>query len=464
MRFSSLPFLFGFLPITLAIYFAVPLRWRNLALLLTSLVFYGWGEPIYISIMVLSILIDYTHGLLVEKYRSRDKLARWFVAESVLLNLGLLGFFKYWDFFAANLSLIPGVSIPTLGLPLPIGISFFTFQTMSYTIDVYRGEAKAQKNIINFGAYVTLFPQLIAGPIVRYQTVADELEHRDCAADLFADGVKRFACGIGKKVLLANNIGLLWEAASAQAAPTVLTAWLGVIAYGFQIYFDFSGYSDMAIGLGRMLGFRFLENFNYPFLADSITDFWRRWHISMGTWFRDYVYIPLGGNKGGLAKQLSNIAIVWLLTGFWHGASWNFVLWGVYFGILLVLEKLFLLRWLKRLPAVLRHIYALVLVTISWTLFAFTDIGAGFAWLKAMFFGTLFDSGSLYLLLTYGPMLVICALAATPLGKRCYEKLNSRLGPRALTVVDCGGLLCVLVMAAAYLVSGSYNPFLYFRF
>ena len=464
MRFSSLPFLFGFLPITLAIYFAVPLRWRNLALLLTSLVFYGWGEPVYISIMVLSILIDYTHGLLVEKYRSRDKLARWFVAESVLLNLGLLGFFKYWDFFAANLSLIPGVSIPTLGLPLPIGISFFTFQTMSYTIDVYRGEAKAQKNIINFGAYVTLFPQLIAGPIVRYQTVADELEHRDCAADLFADGVKRFACGIGKKVLLANNIGLLWEAASAQAAPTVLTAWLGVIAYGFQIYFDFSGYSDMAIGLGRMLGFRFLENFNYPFLADSITDFWRRWHISMGTWFRDYVYIPLGGNKGGLAKQLRNIAIVWLLTGFWHGASWNFVLWGVYFGILLVLEKLFLLRWLKRLPAVLRHIYALVLVTISWTLFAFTDIGAGFAWLKAMFFGTLFDSGSLYLLLTYGPMLVICALAATPLGKRCYEKLNSRLGPRALTVVDCGGLLCVLVMAAAYLVSGSYNPFLYFRF
>ena len=220
----------------------------------------------------------------------------------------------------------------------------------------------------------------------------------------------------------------------------------------------------MAIGLGRMLGFRFLENFNYPFLADSITDFWRRWHISMGTWFRDYVYIPLGGNKGGLAKQLRNIAIVWLLTGFWHGASWNFVLWGVYFGILLVLEKLFLLRWLKRLPAVLRHIYALVLVTISWTLFAFTDIGAGFAWLKAMFFGTLFDSGSLYLLLTYGPMLVICALAATPLGKRCYEKLNSRLGPRALTVVDCGGLLCVLVMAAAYLVSGSYNPFLYFRF
>ena len=305
---------------------------------------------------------------------------------------------------------------------------------------------------------------MIAGPIVRYQTVADELEHRDCTADLFADGAKRFACGIGKKVLLANNIGLLWEAASAQAAPTVLTAWLGVIAYGFQIYFDFSGYSDMAIGLGRMLGFRFLENFNYPFLADSITDFWRRWHISMGTWFRDYVYIPLGGNKGGLAKQLRNIAIVWLLTGFWHGASWNFVLWGVYFGVLLVLEKLILLRWLKRLPAVLRHIYALVLVTISWTLFAFTEISKGAAWCKAMLSGVLFDSSSLYLLLTYGPMLLICALAATPLGKRFYKKLGTRLGQRALAAADCGGLACVLVMAAAYLVSGSYNPFLYFRF
>ena len=378
----------------------------------------------------------------------------------------MLGVFKYSDFLIGTVNSLFGTALPQPNLPLPIGISFYTFQTMSYTIDVYRGEAKAQKNIINFGAYVTLFPQLIAGPIVRYRTVAEELEHRDCTADLFAEGVRRFACGIGKKVLLANNIGLLWEAASAQTAPIVLTAWLGVIAYGFQIYFDFSGYSDMAIGLGRMLGFRFMENFNYPFLADSITDFWRRWHISMGTWFRDYVYIPLGGNKGGLAKQLRNIAIVWLLTGFWHGASWNFVLWGVYFGILLVLEKLFLLRWLKRLPAVLRHLYALTLVTVSWTLFAFTEIAKGFAWLRAMFSGPLYDSNSLYLLLTDGIMLVICALAATPLGKRCYEGLNARLGQGALalTVVDCGGLLCVLTMSMAYLVSGSYNPFLYFRF
>ena len=464
MVFSSLTFLQCFLPLCLLAYFLVPQKWRNGTLFLFSLLFYAWGEPVYVVLMLFSTALDYTCGQMVERHRGQRG------AKIALLISALCQLWDCWAcsstaaFSSAQSILCSARRISQPNLPLPIGISFYTFQTMSYTIDVYRGEAKAQKNIINFGAYVTLFPQLIAGPIVRYQTVADELEHRDCTADLFAEGVKRFACGIGKKVLLANNIGLLWEAASVQAAPTVLTAWLGVIAYGFQIYFDFSGYSDMAIGLGRMLGFRFLENFNYPFLADSITDFWRRWHISMGTWFRDYVYIPLGGNKGGLAKQLRNIAIVWLLTGFWHGASWNFVLWGVYFGILLVLEKLFLLRWLKRLPAVLRHIYALVLVTVSWTLFAFTDIGAGFAWLKAMFSGVLFDSSSLYLLLTYGPMLAICALAATPLGKRCYEGLNARLGQGALALIDCGGLLCVLTMSMAYLVSGSYNPFLYFRF
>lgn len=464
MLFSSIPFLFYFLPCVFVLYFLVPMRWKNTMLLLASLFFYAWGEPKFVVFMLASIVQGYVLARLVEKYRADRGRAKLFLTLSLVFSLGLLGYCKYADFFLSGFNALTGLHIPLLRVALPIGISFYTFQTMSYTIDVYRGEAKTQKNIINFGAYVTLFPQLIAGPIVRYRTVAEELEHRDCTADLFADGVKRFACGVGKKVLLANNIGLLWEAASAQAAPTVLTAWLGVIAYGFQIYFDFSGYSDMAIGLGRMLGFRFMENFNYPFLADSITDFWRRWHISMGTWFRDYVYIPLGGNKGGLAKQLRNIAIVWLLTGFWHGASWNFVLWGMYFGVLVVLEKLFLLRWLKRLPAVLRHLYALALVTVSWTLFAFTEISKGAAWCKAMLSGVLFDSSSLYLLLTYGPMLAICALAATPLGKRFYEKLGTRLGQRALTVVDCGGLACVLVMAAAYLVSGSYNPFLYFRF
>ena len=466
MVFSTPIFLFYFLAATLLLYYLVPRKGRNVVLLLASLFFYYWGERSYTVIMLLSTVVDYTHGLLVERCKGRGNLkgAKLAVASSMVCNLGILFFFKYYDFVAGSLQAVGVDLLPVLGIHLPIGISFYTFQTMSYTIDVYRGEAKAQKNILHFGAYVTLFPQLIAGPIVRYQTVADELEHREGSVDLFASGVKRFACGMGKKVLLANNIGLLWEAASAQTDPTVLTAWLGVIAYGFQIYFDFSGYSDMAIGLGRMLGFRFWENFNYPFLADSITDFWRRWHISLGTWFRDYVYIPLGGNQGGLAKQLRNIAIVWLLTGFWHGASWNFVLWGAYFGVLLVLEKLFLLRWLRKLPAALRHIYALALVTVSWTLFAFPDIARGFAWGKAMFSGKLYDSGSLYLLLTYGAMLALCALAATPLGKRCYEKLNSRLGQRALTAADCGGLLCTLTMSMAYLVSGSYNPFLYFRF
>ena len=464
MVFSSLPFLLLFLLVVLLVSHILPFKFRNFFLLLANLVFYAYGEPVYVLIMIGSILVNYFGGVLIEKQPTRTR-KRVVLILGIVIDLAALGVFKYAGLFVGTLKQIPAFSgLPDVSIALPIGISFYTFQAVSYLIDVYWDDCEASHSLVNFACYISLFPQLIAGPIVRYQTVADELEHRECTADLFAEGVKRFACGMGKKVLLANNIGLLWEAASAQAAPTVLTAWLGVSAYGFQIYFDFSGYSDMAIGLGRMLGFRFLENFNYPFLADSITDFWRRWHISMGTWFRDYVYIPLGGNKGGLAKQLRNIAIVWLLTGFWHGASWNFVLWGVYFGILLVLEKLFLLRWLKRLPAVLRHIYALVLVTVSWTLFAFTDIGAGFAWLRAMFSGPLYDSNSLYLLLTYGIMLVICALAATPLGKRCYEGLNARLGQGALALTDCGGLLCVLTMSMAYLVSGSYNPFLYFRF
>ena len=318
MRFSSLPFLFGFLPLTLALYFAAPPRWRNLVLLLTSLVFYGWGEPVYLGIMVLSILIDYTHGLLVERYRSRDKLARWFVAESVILNLGLLGFFKYWDFFAENLSRLPGITLPALGLPLPIGISFFTFQTMSYTIDVYRRDAPAQRDIVAFGAYVTMFPQLVAGPIVRYREVAAELKERVNTTADFAAGAGRFTVGLAKKVLLANSIGALWDAELAAQSAGMLTAfggWLGIAAYGFQIYFDFSGYSDMAIGMGRMLGFHFPENFARPYTAASVTEFWRRWHISLTTWFREYLYIPLGGSRRGTARTVRNIFIVWLCTG-----------------------------------------------------------------------------------------------------------------------------------------------------
>lgn len=468
MVFSSLTFLFLFFPLVMGVYYLCPRALRNLWLLLTSLLFYAWGEPVYIRLMAASILFNYLCGLGVAALQKREKkrLAKGLLILCIAGNIGALGLFKYADLLIGTVNNIAGSKIALLELALPIGISFYTFQALSYVIDVYRGTVAAQKNPITFGTYIALFPQLIAGPIVQYKTVEEQLSHRRETTAQFAAGIGRFTIGLGKKVLIANQVGALWDTVAALPGTSLSagTAWLGAIAFTFQIYFDFSGYSDMAIGLGRMLGFRFLENFNYPFLADSITDFWRRWHISMGTWFRDYVYIPLGGNKGGLAKQLRNIAIVWLLTGFWHGASWNFVLWGVYFGVLLVLEKLILLRWLKRLPAVLRHIYALVLVTISWTLFAFTEISKGAAWCKAMLSGVLFDSSSLYLLLTYGPMLAICALAATPLGKRFYKKLGTRLGQRALTVVDCGGLACVLVMAAAYLVSGSYNPFLYFRF
>ena len=353
MVFSSLTFMFAYLALTIPLYFLVPLRWRNLVLLLVSLFFYGWGEPVYIIIMFVSIAIDYSHGLLVEKYRHDDKKARWFVGQSVVFNLLLLGFFKYYDFIAVNLSLIPGIHIEPLGLPLPIGISFFTFQTMSYTIDVYRQDAPAQKNIVDFGAFVTMFPQLIAGPIVKYKTVAEDLNHRVNTSEDFALGAGRFCVGFAKKVLLANAVGALWDsslAAHAAGTLTVAGGWLGLLAYTFQIYFDFSGYSDMAIGLGRAFGFRFDENFNYPYMASSVTDFWRRWHISMTSWFREYLYIPLGGNRGGTAKALRNIFIVWLATGIWHGASWNFIVWGLYFAVLLVLEKYLLRDLLARTP------------------------------------------------------------------------------------------------------------------
>ena len=477
--FSTIIFLFRFLPITLALYYLAPAKLKNTVLFLCSLVFYCWGEVRFFPVMVALILINYLSGLAIEHFDAKPALRRFFLLVALVGSLGMLFYFKYANFVLRSVNALLGTAFAEIqGIgTLPLGISFYTFQTLSYSIDVYRRDVKAERNIIDFGAYVVMFPQLIAGPIVKYRDVSDQLhvyKHRYNLKQI-EEGMTLFTFGLAKKVLLADAVGALWTDIIGVADSPSTTfvglanastplVWLGIIAYSLQLYFDFSGYSDMAIGLGRMLGFRFLENFNYPFLADSITNFWRRWHISMGTWFRDYVYIPLGGNKGGLAKQLSNIAIVWLLTGFWHGASWNFVLWGVYFGVLLVLEKLFLLRWLKRLPAVLRHIYALVLVTISWTLFAFTEISKGAAWCKAMLSGVLFDSSSLYLLLTYGPMLAICALAATPLGKRFYEKIGTRLGQRALTVVDCGGLTCVLVMAAAYLVSGSYNPFLYFRF
>lgn len=464
MIFSSILFQFYFFPLTLLLYFLTPVKWRNGVLLLMSLVFYAWGEPIYILIMFLSIAIDYIHGLLVEKHRSDDKKARRIVVQSVVFNLALLGFFKYYDFFAINLSALLGVDIPVLGIPLPIGISFFTFQTMSYTIDVYRGDAPVQRNLVNFGTFVTMFPQLIAGPIVKYKTVANELNHRTHSSEAFALGASRFVVGLCKKVLLANSIGALWDTsllASQGGNLSVAGGWLGLVAFAFQIYFDFSGYSDMAIGLGQMMGFSFGENFNHPYTATSVSDFWRRWHMSLTSWFREYLYIPLGGNRGGTGKALRNIFVVWLCTGFWHGASWNFVLWGLYFACWLVVEKYILSGLLAKLPRALQHLYTLVIVLVGWGLFAVEDLGQ-----MSRYLATCFGQASLYTatdgyhLASYGITLALLAVSATPVGNTLWQRLGAKTQNVARPVLMLGGL----VICTAYLVSSSYNPFLYFRF
>ena len=402
MVFSSLLFLFRFLPLVLILYFAAPRRLRNLVLLLVSLVFYAWGEPVYVILMIVSILISWTGGLMVDRYlcQGRSKAAKISLAVSVAAGLSLLGFFKYADFVLRTVNQLAHSDIPLLSLSLPIGISFYTFQTISYIIDVYRGSASVQKNIISYGAYVTMFPQLIAGPIVQYKTIDRQLRSRRESADEFALGVMRFMCGFGKKVLLANNAGLLWDQIRVMDPGTlpVLTAWIGIAAYTFQIYFDFSGYSDMAIGLGHMFGFRFLENFDHPYQSKSATEFWRRWHISLGTWFREYVYIPLGGSRNGTAGLIRSTMAVWLLTGIWHGADWNFIVWGLYYGVLLLLEKLVYGKALKKLPGVVQHIYSMFVVMIGWFIFSFNEISGGMGYLGAMFGGgrKLFDSGSIY--------------------------------------------------------------------
>ena len=473
MVFSSLTFLFLFLPAMLLVYYASPRQGKNAVLFLGSLVFYAWGEPVYVVLMIFSTVLDYTCGRLVERYRGTPKRKIGLII-SLCGNLGLLVFFKYADFLAGTVNSLAGLSLPTHGLPLPIGISFYTFQTMSYTIDVYRGTAKVQRNIISFGAYVALFPQLIAGPIVRYRDIAEELDTRTHSFDSFGEGARRFVNGLAKKVLLANNIGLLWDAVS-QTDLTKLTAsgaWLGLIALAFQIYFDFSGYSDMAIGLGRMLGFTFPENFNYPYIAASVTEFWRRWHISLGAWFRDYVYIPLGGNRRGLAAQLRNIVIVWLLTGFWHGASWNFVLWGMWYAVLLLCEKLFLSRLLKHLPRLFGHIYTLFVVVFAGALFAFENMRQCLFFIRVLFGGGagLINDATRYQLLSYAPLLAVCAVASTPLpGWLCRKAAGLFTGHRRLrtslvTALDSVRLLGLSALSLAYLISGSYNPFLYFRF
>ncbi|MGN0506181.1 MAG: MBOAT family O-acyltransferase [Lachnospiraceae bacterium] len=478
MVFSSLMFLFRFLPAVLLLYFLAPKRARNTILFLASLIFYAWGEPVYVVLMLFSTVVDYTHGRLVYSLKQKNEMkkAKLVVASSMIINLALLGFFKYADFIIGNLNLIPGVEIPLLNLALPIGISFYTFQTMSYTIDIYRGDALPQKNIISFGAYVALFPQLIAGPIIQYNTVAEQLEGRKETIDDFAVGVTRFMTGLGKKVLLANNIGLLWDMISARPADEVpvLMAWLGITAFAFQIYFDFSGYSDMAIGLGKMLGFHFLENFDYPYISRSITEFWRRWHMSLGSWFRSYVYIPLGGNRKGFKIQIRNIAIVWLLTGIWHGASWNFLVWGAYFGILLILEKLLWLDFLKK-HKIFSHIYTIFLVWIGWTIFAFDNMAKGAEYMKAMFglSGAGFvNTETMYLLFSYAVLLLVLIVAATPYPKKLVLWLQDalvnakhpRIGLAVSSALQMVFVAFVFLISTAYLVDATYNPFLYFRF
>lgn len=464
MVFSSLVFLFAYLPITLLIYYLVPRQGRNIFLFIINLVFYGWGEPKLVLLMVFNIFFNYMGGWLVDKYRQDAKKKKLFLILTCILDIGILAVFKYTGMITETLNLLPFLNIPTLQISLPIGISFYTFQTMSYVIDVYRDDAPVSKNFINFGTYVALFPQLIAGPIVRYKDVAYQLSHRQETLEQFTTGVKLFTVGLAKKVLIANQMGNLTNSIFATTDENgVLGTWVGIIAYSFQIYFDFSGYSDMACGLGNMLGFEFLKNFNYPYISKSITEFWRRWHISLSTWFREYVYIPLGGNRKGTKRQIINLLIVWGLTGLWHGASWNFLLWGLYFGLLLILEKFVLKKLLDRLPSVIQHIYALFIVAIGWGIFYFTDIKQ-----LGAFFADLFNFGNgiigeqaLTLLLSYLPILIVAAIASTPLGAKLYSHFKDTSYIRIPEVLFC---VVVLFISTASLVNQSYNPFLYFRF
>ena len=467
MVFSSLEFLCVFLPLVLLLHTAAPVRFRNPILLFFSLFFYAWGEPVYVLLMIFSIVMNFLFGRSIDRARENTGKKRILLTWDVILNLALLGVFKYTDFFIDNLNLILPVELPSAGIVLPIGISFFTFQAMSYVIDVYRDDAPVQENVLDFGLYISLFPQLIAGPIVRYSTVALEINHRTLSLKESAQGIQRFVIGLAKKVLLANNIGFLWSQLSATEDLSAVSAWLGAIAYAFQIYFDFSGYSDMAIGLGHILGFHFLENFDYPYISSSITEFWNRWHISLSTWFKEYVYIPLGGNRHGTAKQVRNILIVWLLTGFWHGASWNFILWGLYYGVFLLVEKFIVRRFQSKIPALFRHVGTLLIVLFGWVLFAFTETGDLFAYLGSLFGAHGFcDTTALYDLSTQALSLVILALAATPLpakfGKTLRQKLQSK--PALLLILELVWFLGLFAVCIAYLVDSTYNPFIYFRF
>ncbi|MBR1482356.1 MAG: MBOAT family protein [Ruminococcus sp.] len=464
MVFSSLVFLFAYLTVTLVVYYAVPRAARNIFLFFINLLFYGWGEPMLVFLMVFNIFFNYLGGYLVDKYRRDEKKKKLFLILTCVLDIGILAVFKYTGLIVDTLNLLPFLNLPAVEISLPIGISFYTFQTMSYVIDVYRDDAPVSRSFINFGTYVALFPQLIAGPIVRYRDVAYQLEHRQETLDRFTKGVKLFCIGLGKKVLIANQMGALTTAMFGNPEKNgVLGTWIGILAYTFQIYFDFSGYSDMACGLGNLFGFEFLKNFDYPYISTSITDFWRRWHISLSTWFKEYVYIPLGGNRKGVKRQIINLLIVWGLTGLWHGASYNFIFWGLYYGGLLILEKFVLKRFLDRLPAVLRHVYTLFIVMIGWGLFYFTDVNRLFAFLGDLFnFGNgVFSLSSLNLTLSYLPLLIIAGVASTPLAANLYKRFAMK---KYAWIAETAFCAVVLFISTASLVQQSYNPFLYFRF
>ncbi len=465
MLFSSIPFLYYFLPLVLAVYFLTPARFRNAVLLLASLIFYAWGEPKYVLLMLASILSGYGFGLLQERYRGQ-KGAKLFCGLSVAVSLSFLLYFKYADFFLENFNAATGLGVPLLRIALPIGISFYTFQIISYTVDVYRGEP-AQKNLIHLAAYVAMFPQLIAGPIVRYSDIAQQLEHRSHSTALAAGGVRRFLIGLGKKILIANQLGELCSVFRASDEKSVLFYWLYAVAFALHIYFDFSGYSDMAIGLGKVFGFHFLENFNYPYISASITEFWRRWHISLGTWFRDYVYIPLGGNRVGRARQLLNILVVWMLTGFWHGAAWNFVVWGLMFAVLLIMEKLWLLKPLSKCRP-LAHLYVVFFVVISFVIFNAENMGQALSDIGGLFGAggiPLVSAEAVYCLRSFALVLILAVLGATPLLRNGLVRLSQYpTAGKVLNALEPFTLFVLLLVMTGYLVDGSFNPFLYFRF
>lgn len=470
MLFSSITFLFIFLPLTLLLYYLVPFRMKNYVMLAASLIFYAWGEPVYIILMILSIILNYFCGQDIYEKRDNARAMKMSLMFGVVMNLLILGFFKYYGLLMDTINAILPIDIPYRVLALPIGISFYTFQAMSYLIDVYRKEVKPQENVLYFALYISMFPQLIAGPIVRYIDIEEQLKERSINSTKFGEGAMYFIRGLAKKVVLANTFGSVYEqvAAMQMGSFSTLTAWVGAIAYAFQIYFDFGGYSDMAIGLGKMFGFEFLPNFNYPYIAKSITDFWRRWHISLSTWFREYVYIPLGGNRCTPSRHILNLLIVWMLTGLWHGAQWNFMFWGLYYGVILILEKYLWGSKIEKLPAAVQHIYAFVLVLFGWVFFFSPTLGYAGQYLKVMFgIGAkgIFDKQGFFMIFTNWLLIVIVILASAPRGYKLLKKITGCWQSEEVrAIVTCVVYIAMFLLCIAFLVTETYNPFLYFRF